>query len=96
MISAERLPTPVLHLTGEIDYAVSPELRRELDRRSAQPPHQVVVDLSAVTFMDCSGLRPLLEARARIGDGLRLEDNLPRSVTRLLHLTGLRNTFSYQ
>jgi anti-anti-sigma factor len=93
MTTTKRLPTPVLHLTGDIDYAVSPKLRRELDRRSAQPPDQIVVDLSGVTFMDCSGLRPLLEVQERIGDRLRLE-NLPRQVSRLLQLTGLCTTFS--
>ncbi len=93
MTSEKPLPTPVLHLTGDIDYAVCPELRRELDRRSAEPPDQIVVDLSGVTFMDCSGLRPLLEVQARIGDRLRLE-NLPRPVSRLLQLTGLRSRFS--
>jgi anti-anti-sigma factor len=93
MTITKRLPTPVLHLTGDIDYAVCPKLRRELDRRSAQPADQIVVDLSGVTFMDCSGLRPLLEVQERIGDRLRLE-NLPRQVSRLLQLTGLRATFS--
>jgi anti-anti-sigma factor len=93
MTITQRRPTPVLHLSGDIDYAVCPKLRRELDRRSAQPPDQIVVDLAGVTFMDCSGLRPLLEVQERIGDRLRLE-NLPRQVSRLLQLTGLRATFS--
>lgn len=29
--------------------------------------HEVVVDLEGVTFMDCSGVRPLLEASAAMG-----------------------------
>jgi anti-anti-sigma factor len=82
----------VLHLTGDVDLAAAPGLHQLLERPIADPACHIVVDLSAVTFMDCSGLRPLLDAQALIGDRLRLR-GLPRQVTRLLDLTGLHGAF---
>lgn len=52
-------------LDGEIDLAVVPELSRRL---AAVPNtlHQLIVDLSAVTYMDSSGVRLLHELSDRL------------------------------
>ncbi|MFH9352183.1 STAS domain-containing protein [Kitasatospora sp. NPDC017646] len=75
---------------GEIDLDTAPHLRREISRALAE--HQeVVLDLSEVTFMDCSGLGVLVRARNqadRSGRRLVLR-GIGRPVTRLLELTGL-------
>lgn len=44
-------------LTGEFDLATAPTLNDEFDRVAAGPTHEVVLDLSALTFIDCAGLR---------------------------------------
>jgi anti-anti-sigma factor len=82
----------VLYVAGEVDDTVAPGLRSQLACSSADPPRDVVVDLSRVTFMSCAGLRPLIDAQARLGEHLWLR-RVPRPVTRLLDLTHLRATF---
>ena len=79
-------------VTDEIDIASAPRLRRALERAAPQPGERVIVDLSGVTFMDCSGLGPLLEAETRLGDRLSLRGVPPR-VTALLRLAGLQARF---
>ena len=85
----------LLVVSGEVDLATVPELRRRLggaDDRSTE----LTVDLSAVTFIDCAGLRPLLEARRRQrARGGRLLLMSPSwAVVRLLQFTGLLAAFT--
>ncbi|RKE23562.1 STAS domain-containing protein [Streptomyces sp. TLI_171] len=74
---------------GDLDLDTAPDLQREL--AAALGTHrEVVVDLSAVDFMDCAGLRPLARAgkeAEREGACLVLRGAGPR-VLRLLRLTG--------
>lgn len=83
----------LVRVAGELDLVTAPLLRDVLQSADADPAREVVVELSAVTFMDCSGLAPLLEARAKLGERLRLS-GLPRAVSQLLHLVGLDATFA--
>ncbi|MGZ4617268.1 MAG: ANTAR domain-containing protein [Frankiaceae bacterium] len=82
----------VLYVAGEVDAAAAPRLRSQLVCACEDPPRDVVVDLSRVTFMSCTGLRPLTEAEARLGERLWLR-RVPPPVTRLLELTHLCSTF---
>jgi anti-sigma B factor antagonist len=58
---------------GELDIATSEPLRKRLrELQLARTP--TVLDLSRISFIDCSGLRVILEALATAGsDGSRLE-----------------------
>lgn len=58
----------VLEFRGEIDIAAATEILPYLDRATAQPDVRVVIDLSPVEFLDCSGLRLLYRARSRVLD----------------------------
>lgn len=77
-------------LVGEMDVDTAPGLRPSfrtwLDRR----PDSMVVDLSAVTFCDCSGLNLLLWARrTAAGGGTAFQVRSPaRQPARLLTLSG--------
>ena len=55
-------PADVLPLEGEIDLHVSPRVERALASIIKKRPAHVVVDLSAVTFIDSSGLAALIRA----------------------------------
>lgn len=58
----------VIAAAGELDMATAtalPDAARRID--GAQPGAPVLIDLSEVEFMDSSGLRGLLDARAVIG-----------------------------
>ncbi|MFC8718522.1 STAS domain-containing protein [Kitasatospora sp. NPDC057198] len=84
--------THLVRAHGEIDADTAPRLRRQLLRGLAAHP-EVVLDLSDVTFMDCAGLRVLVEARGladRKGGRLLLR-GVGTPVARLLHLTGLQS-----
>ncbi|MET8808300.1 anti-sigma factor antagonist [Streptomyces sp. NPDC004546] len=59
----------VLELRGEIDLLSATELGPFLDRVTGRPGARVVIDLRSVEFFDCSGLRLLVRARARVLDG---------------------------
>ena len=44
-------------ISGEIDHHHAKRIREEVDRRIKElTPHEVIMDLSGVTFMDSSGL----------------------------------------
>jgi anti-sigma B factor antagonist len=47
---------------GEIDYANSPSLRVELLATLQKKPRRLVIDLTAVRYMDSSGVATLVEA----------------------------------
>ncbi|MFF2148343.1 STAS domain-containing protein [Kitasatospora sp. NPDC058190] len=84
-------PAPfVVRAGGEIDLATAPRLRCRL--AAAFEAHgEVVLDLSEVTFMDCSGLGILVQARNQADhSGKRLVlRGVGHPVARLLKLTGL-------
>lgn len=82
----------VVPLVGDLDMAALPELRTLLRRAIADPSRDVVVDLSEVTFMDCSALGLLMSARARLGGRLWLR-GIPPSVTWLLRVACLQGAF---
>ncbi|MCF2527151.1 STAS domain-containing protein [Yinghuangia soli] len=82
--------TAVVRAEGEMDIATADALRDRLVAALAEHT-EVTVDLSAVTFIDCAGLRGLLAARAfadRHGRHLAVHDP-SRPVRRLLAWTGL-------
>jgi anti-sigma B factor antagonist len=81
--------------TGDIDLATAPELSRVLQAAipAQQPERHLILDLAAVNFIDCSGLRLLVQTRHRLADRFWLA-NPPRQVRWLLGLTGLTDTFA--
>jgi anti-sigma B factor antagonist len=80
----------VLVLSGEIDSYTAPDLASRLNDAKVE-----IVDLSAVTFIDSSGLRTLIEAdRSRQDDGGRIVLRAPSApVQRLLEISGLAGHF---
>ncbi|WP_138761179.1 ANTAR domain-containing protein [Modestobacter altitudinis] len=55
----------LLTVAGEVDTLSTPVLRRALDTAWAGRPDRLLVDLSAVTFLNASGLRTLHRAAAQ-------------------------------
>jgi anti-sigma B factor antagonist len=62
----ERDGAVVVQLTGELDLYNAPAVRDALLAVAARDPDRVVVDLSAVTFIDSTGLGVLIEARTQL------------------------------
>ena len=84
-----------LVVTGEVDLLTAPDFISALGA-AQDAARDVVIDLSAVEFMDSTGLRALLEARRRADAdngriSLRLASGGP--VERLLDLAGVLRLF---
>jgi anti-sigma B factor antagonist len=79
----------VVRAVGEVDASTCGQLDEMLSALDTAVP--VLVDLSAVTFMDSSGLRILIEHHdARADERCRLKIvNPSQTVRRLLEITGL-------
>ena len=71
---------------GEVDLFTSPRLQAEVEKQLARGA--VLLDLSAVTFLDSSGIRVLDALMRRDGD-LRVSDRLAANVKQVLELTGM-------
>ena len=56
----------VVRVQGEIDLYTAPQLWETLDAAIAGTPHELVIDLSDVTFLDSSGLAVLVRAHKRL------------------------------
>lgn len=85
----------VIAVSGEVDMATGPSLRDDILAAFAAGNHRIVLDLSAVTFMDSSGLGALLGShrRARLMEG-EIKLAAPSSrVQEILRLTNLDRVF---
>jgi len=85
----------VVRANGDIDLATASQLDQALQAAvtEAQSWRHLVLDLAAVTFMDCPGLSTLVAAKRRLGDRFWLANPSPR-VLHLLDLAGLTGTLA--
>jgi anti-sigma B factor antagonist len=79
----------VLAVTGELDLATAPRLEEALLERT--PGRRLVIDLSACTFLDSSGVRVIATtANGMASEGGRLELVVVDSgIARVLEITGI-------
>ena len=90
------LDLPTLVVEGELDLAVAPWLRDQLDALYVGGADSVVVDLSAATFLDSTALGVLVSAlnRSRERGGIvHLVVQEPQ-ILRVLTITGLQEEFA--
>ncbi|MEU5893610.1 STAS domain-containing protein [Streptomyces sp. NPDC047461] len=80
----------LITLAGEIGLESAPLLRATLTRCLSAGIRIIDVDLTPVTFCDCSGLNAFLHAaqRTREAGGILRLHNPPPSLGRILELTG--------
>jgi anti-anti-sigma factor len=86
----------VLTVSGEIDLETASRLGEELQAAMRDVAPDMVVDLSAVTFMDSTGLKVLIAAQLRAGlagGGVTLV-GLRRAVRRVFEVTGVDDRFA--
>jgi anti-sigma B factor antagonist len=58
--------TLIVTMTGELELAVADELSHAVHRALARRPKILILDLSAVTFVDCAGIRGVLAAQRHV------------------------------
>ncbi|MDP9134455.1 MAG: STAS domain-containing protein [Actinomycetota bacterium] len=56
----------VVTVEGELDIATAPALRKRLDAAIDAGKHRLVVDLSAVSFLDSIALATIVHAKQRL------------------------------
>ena len=86
-----------LSLIGELDVGSVGVLREALKPHRVRQ-HAVVIDLSALEFMDSSGLHLLLDASCdarRDGWNLALDPLVSAPVDRVLELSGIRGLLEW-
>jgi len=88
----------VLSVTGDCDLASGPELRRQIQRAAADA-ERLVVDLSAVGFLDSVGLGLLVGAARRVAELVVVapqESSARRALesSRLVEILDVRATFA--
>jgi anti-sigma B factor antagonist len=80
-------------VAGEIDFAGAPSMQAQIASACGQhDEHRLVLDLSAVRFMDSSGLRAVLHVQRELAneeDGGMVILGATEPVRKLLKLTGL-------
>ena len=83
-------------LSGYLDYSTEAQTRAVLGDAITAGPGEVVADGSAVTFVDSSGLRALLGARADLAaDGRHFSiENPSAAMRRVIEVAGLADWFT--
>jgi anti-sigma B factor antagonist len=62
----------VITVTGELDIATVPALRDRLDAALGSGTRRLVIDLSAITFLDSVALATIVHAKQRLPEDGRL------------------------
>jgi anti-sigma B factor antagonist len=86
----------VVSISGDLDIATAPRLRKELIELSNRGIRAVLVDLAQLEFIDSTGLGVLVSALRRFrehGGDLALQSPKP-AAAKIFEMTGLANVFA--
>jgi anti-sigma B factor antagonist len=85
----------ILELSGEIDLQHSPEMRRLLRMKAAQRIPALLLDFTAVKYIDSSGLATLIEyyQSSRTYEGTIIVAGLSHRVRSIFELVRLNEVF---
>lgn len=83
----------LLHVLGEVDLANAAEFQAAV-MEIVKKTGDVIIDLTACTYMDSSGLRVIATAHKEVEDRLRVVIPKGGSVHRIFEITGLASQFN--
>src|SRR5438128_2474027 len=90
VVSEQRDSQVRLLLSGELDLASAPQFERAVSDASREVPAAIVLDLSALDFLDSHGLRSILRDQQLCEETGCLLSVIPgEQAQRLFELTGL-------
>ncbi|MGW0545318.1 STAS domain-containing protein [Streptomyces griseoincarnatus] len=90
------LSGPVLEITGDLDHATAPALRKAVDHLHWAGGQLLLLDLGGLQFCDSSGISTLLATRnlaIEAGCDIALAA-VPANTTRILRIVGLDRVFT--
>jgi anti-anti-sigma factor len=64
--------TALITLTGELDAAAAPVFRADIEKAADQHAQRLVLRMEGLTYMASAGLRTLIFAKQKIGQGVDL------------------------
>lgn len=64
--------TALLTVTGELDAATAPAFFERITEAAGHEPTRLVVDMRQLTYLSSAGLRGLVFARQKMGDGIEM------------------------
>ena len=80
--------------TDRIDAAMAIQFKEDMRTETRSGPDRVILDLSAVDFIDSSGLGAIVAAMKQLGDGRRLDlAGLTPTVDKVFRLTRMDTVF---
>jgi anti-anti-sigma factor len=79
----------IVRLAGELDLYNAEVLRAALAEAIATAPKRIVIDMTAVGFVDSTALGVLIEARSRLAEDALLLAAPQRETRRTLQVSGL-------
>lgn len=88
----------VIKINGRIDSYSAPIIQHELESLMLSGQHNIVVDMSDVSYLSSSGILVFLETHRKLmqqGEGALVFSNLPATILSVLQVTGLENVFNY-
>jgi anti-sigma B factor antagonist len=88
----------VVAVRGELDLYTAPRLWETIDDAIAATPHELVIDLTDVTFLDSSGLSVLVRAHKRLRpvDGTVVVRGAAEQVYMALEMTKLTKVLTVE
>ena len=89
--------TAILRLSGELDLTGAEDLESCVNELAGNSPDVVIIDLREVSFMDSTGLRSLIRARALETEAdwkVKLVAG-PAPVQKVLELTRMDDVFEF-
>ncbi len=95
MAPTSQTPDGIFPLEGEVDLHRAPEIRQALAPLLAQKNPRLVIDMTAVSYIDSSGLAVLIETlqRALSSGGSLVLFGLRDSVRTIFHVACLDQVF---
>jgi anti-anti-sigma factor len=92
----ERPGMAILELEGDLDSSTAPEFREKVEEAAGTDPAQLVVDLTHLDYLSSAGLRVLVFARQKMGDGVALVlVGAGEAVAETIRLTGFDQSVSF-
>ncbi len=80
---------------ARIDAAIAIQFKEDMREQAADGPARVILDLTAVEFIDSSGLGAIVAAMKQLGNGRRLDlAGLTPTVDKVFRLTRMDTVFN--